>query len=79
MKYKTLVTGGAGMIGSTLVKSLINIDHDVYVIDNLFRGDLNYLKDSYGNSVIDFKRRFFNLDLRNKAMIEELGVRFDIV
>jgi len=39
------VTGGAGFIGSNIVKLLVNQDHDVTVIDNLYRGKLENLKD----------------------------------
>jgi nucleoside-diphosphate-sugar epimerase len=38
MKY--LVTGGAGFIGSTLVKKLFNAGHDVIVVDNLTTGNI---------------------------------------
>ncbi|SVE21045.1 uncharacterized protein METZ01_LOCUS473899, partial [marine metagenome] len=41
---RILVTGGAGMIGSNLVKTLISQNHDVTVVDNYWRGKLNYLK-----------------------------------
>ena len=37
-KYKILVTGGAGMIGSNLVKKLVLKGYKVYVADNLWRG-----------------------------------------
>ena len=36
MKY--VVTGGAGFVGSNLVKLLVNQGHDVTVIDNLHTG-----------------------------------------
>ena len=36
---KTLVTGGAGFIGSYLVDYLINNNHEVIVLDNLSQGD----------------------------------------
>ncbi len=61
---KILVTGGAGMIGSNLVKRLVVQGHDVLVIDNLWRGKLEYLIDSRTNSpCIDIEKKFFKLDL----------------
>ncbi|RMG79322.1 MAG: SDR family NAD(P)-dependent oxidoreductase, partial [Bacteroidetes bacterium] len=36
---KILVTGGAGFIGSNLVKRLIQDGHHVVVLDNLLRGN----------------------------------------
>jgi len=41
MKY--VVTGGAGFIGSHLVKHLLSEGHDVTVIDNMYRGRLSNL------------------------------------
>lgn len=35
---KVLVTGGAGFIGSNLVKTLVNADHTVTVLDNISSG-----------------------------------------
>ena len=43
MKY--VVTGGAGFIGSNIVKLLIKNGHNVSVIDNLHTGNLSRLKD----------------------------------
>jgi UDP-glucose 4-epimerase len=40
---KILVTGGAGFIGSNLVDRLIDLGHEVVVIDNLFTGKRDYL------------------------------------
>ena len=61
---KVIVTGGAGMIGSNLVKKLINHQHEVLVIDNLWRGKLEYLYDEKrGQPAIDFESQFFNIDL----------------
>ena len=40
-KLKILVTGGAGMIGSNLVKKLVSDGHNVFVADNLWRGKKN--------------------------------------
>lgn len=61
---KIIVTGGAGMIGSNLVKKLVDLKHEVLVIDNLWRGKLEYLNDPLtGKAVIDLEKNFFNLDL----------------
>ena len=38
---KILVTGGCGMIGSNLVKRLVKEGKDVYVMDNLWRGNFH--------------------------------------
>lgn len=35
----TLITGGAGFIGSHLAHSLLALGHDVYIVDNLLTGD----------------------------------------
>lgn len=60
---KILVTGGCGMIGSNLVKRLVAEGHDVTVIDNLWRGRLEYLDGPDGRPVIDTATRFHNIDL----------------
>ena len=61
---KILVTGGAGMIGSNLVKKLVDLNHEVLIIDNLWRGKLEYLLNSSNNKyVIELEKNFFKLDL----------------
>ncbi|MFC1481909.1 NAD-dependent epimerase/dehydratase family protein [Candidatus Neomarinimicrobiota bacterium] len=60
---KILVTGGAGMIGSNLVKRLVAEGEDVSVIDNLWRGKMTNLLNIEGKPVIDFETRFHNIDL----------------
>ncbi|MFQ6054244.1 MAG: NAD-dependent epimerase/dehydratase family protein, partial [Candidatus Bathyarchaeia archaeon] len=42
---RVAVTGGAGYIGSTLVKRLLDEGAAVTSIDNLTRGDYRYLRD----------------------------------
>lgn len=69
---KILVTGGCGMIGSNLVKRLTKEGNDVYVIDNLWRGKLEYLNDEDNKPVIDLDTRFFNLDLSQDKGIDDI-------
>ena len=38
MKHTSLVTGGAGFIGSHIVKNLISLGHHVIVLDDLSGG-----------------------------------------
>jgi nucleoside-diphosphate-sugar epimerase len=56
-----LVTGGAGFIGSNLVKALLELGANVTVLDNLATGKLENLKEFGGNS--NFK--FIQGDIRN--------------
>jgi UDP-glucose 4-epimerase len=61
---KILVTGGAGFIASNLVDALIDLDHEVAVVDNLstgFRHNVNP------------KARFYEASIRS----EELSAIFD--
>lgn len=58
-----LVTGGCGMIGSNLVKRLVKEDWNVFVVDNLWRGKLEYLNDEHGKPVVDLDTHFYNKDL----------------
>jgi len=68
---KICVTGGAGMIGSSLVKKLIEDQHEVKVIDNLWRGKIENLKVNNKN-LIDLKRDFFNIDLHNPSNLSKV-------
>jgi nucleoside-diphosphate-sugar epimerase len=72
---RILVTGGCGMIGSNLVKQLVKEGNDVYVIDNLWRGKLEYLNDEKtGQTVIDINTRYFDFDLADRNVADELIV-----
>jgi nucleoside-diphosphate-sugar epimerase len=80
MKNKTiLVTGGCGMIGSNLVKRLVKEGNKVYVIDNLWRGKLDYLNDEKGNSVINLNTHFFNMDLSIADHADDIVLQVDYV
>ena len=51
---KILVTGGAGFIGSHLVEKLIQLNHDVVVIDNLCNSKKTNLKSVIKNKNLKF-------------------------
>lgn len=71
MASTILVTGGAGMIGSNLVKSLVKRGDKVMVVDNLWRGKVEYLHED-GVPVIDLQKDFFLRDLSIPGIIEDL-------
>ena len=55
MKSKTvLVTGGAGFIGSHLCKRLLNENHKVICLDNLFTGSLDNIESFKDNNNFEF-------------------------
>ena len=76
---RILITGGCGMIGSNLAKRLIKEGHEIYIIDNLWRGKLEYLNDNDGNPVIDLDTHFFNRDLSIPGSCDDILPRIDYV
>lgn len=76
---KILITGGAGMIGSKLVKKLKKYGHYPIVVDNLWRGKLEYLNDASGKSVIDIETQFFKRDLSSSNVCNDLLEDIDYV
>lgn len=74
-----LVTGGAGFIGSTLVKRLVECGAEVSVVDNLWRGSLENLKHPDGSWVIDPEKNFHLADLTDYAKCAELVRDVDVV
>ena len=60
------VTGGAGFIGSNIVKLLVNQGHSVTVIDNLHSGKIESLES------IKNKIKFENVDILNFDKLESL-------
>lgn len=56
---KFVVTGGAGFIGSNIVKMLVKDGHEVIVIDNLHTGNLSRLEE------VKNEIEFHNIDIRN--------------
>lgn len=70
-----LITGGAGFIGSTFSKILLENKHKVCVIDDLSTGRKNNLKDLQKNK--NFK--FIKGDIFNKKLINKLVKKNDFV
>ena len=55
MKKKTiLITGGAGFIGSHLCRRLLNENHKVICLDNLFTGTLKNIEELENNNNFEF-------------------------
>ena len=75
---RILITGGAGFIGSTLVKQLVFEGADVQVIDNLWRGKLENL--TFDERVkFDISHNFHLADLSDYGKCLELIRDVDIV
>ncbi len=70
----SLVTGGAGFIGSNLVTELVKLKHKVIVLDNLSTGKLTNLKQ------IKKKIKFINVDIsKNQKSINKYFKKVDWV
>jgi UDP-glucose 4-epimerase len=70
---RTLVTGGAGFIGSTLVDRLLVEGHEVDVIDDLSTGSLSNLADARGSA--GRALTIHQVDITAPAVIELMGRR----
>ncbi len=75
---KILVTGGAGLIGSNVVKHFLNLGHEVHVADNLWRGKLENL---YNNDrpIIDLSSYFHQVDLQDYDSCVAVSKNIDVV
>ena len=70
----SLVTGGAGFIGSNLVDLLIKKKHKVIVLDNFSTGRRSNLKD-YSKKYL----KIINVDISNYKKIEKYFFKVDYV
>jgi len=72
---KILITGGAGFIGSHLVDKLIELENDVYVLDNLMTTDTRYIQPQIDKKLC----KFIKGDLRFQKTFEKLPKDFDYI
>lgn len=70
---KALVTGGAGFIGSNIVKELLQRKYEVTILDNLSSGYQINL-DQFGSSI-----SFINGDIRDEHVLNEATSNIDTV
>ena len=63
---KIIVTGGCGFIGSHLVDKLLNIGHDIVILDNLSTGKLENLNRD---------AKFHKVDIRNDEKIKNIFLK----
>ena len=76
---RILVTGGAGLIGSNLVRRLVSEGFKVKVVDNLWRGKLEYLQSDDGTYVIDLETDFHDVDISVPGLVDPLLEEIDYV
>lgn len=70
-----LVTGGAGFIGSNLVKYFVNEDFRVRIVDNLSTGKLANIKDLIQKGLVDF----INGDIRDFNVLKSALKNINVV
>jgi len=72
---RSLITGGAGFIGSHLAEALLNRGQEVVVLDNLSTGRLENIAGFQGKSGFEF----FEADVRDVSVLEGLVEKCDFV
>ena len=65
-KYKILITGGAGFIGSKLATELVSLGHEVTGIDLL-----KYDKSSLNHLYVKKNFNFFKVDVTKKNLMKK--------
>ena len=69
-----LITGGAGYIGSLLSDTLVNLNYNVTVVDNMY-----FKKNTIGHLIIKKNFKFIKDDARNKDLMNQLLRKNDII
>jgi len=72
---RTLITGGAGFIGSHLAEALLNAGHEVFVLDNLSTGSISNIEQFKGNPRFDYLIE----TITNEPVLAEHVDRCDVV
>ncbi len=72
---KTLITGGAGFIGSHLAEKLLKLDYEVTVLDNLSTGSL----DNISNCKKQENFQFIKGNIRDGNLVDEVCRKNDLV
>jgi len=67
---RCIVTGGAGFIGSHITDKLINLGHEVHVVDNLLLGKKEFVNE---------KAIFHKVDIRNVDELQKIFEGSDVV
>ena len=71
---KILITGGAGYLGSVITKNMLDLGHEVTVVDNLTFKQTSPLQFTYNP-----KYNFIYGDVRNEGLLEKLVKSHDVI
>jgi nucleoside-diphosphate-sugar epimerase len=71
---KILITGGAGYLGSVITKNMLDLGHEVTVLDNLLFNQISPLTYTYHK-----KYNFIYGDVRNKELLTKLVKSHDVI
>lgn len=72
---KNLITGGAGFVGSHLAEALLNLEEEVYIIDDLTTGSIENIEHLKTNDNF----HYFIDTIENEMLMAELVDKCDII
>src|SRR5262245_17536141 len=75
MISRSLITGGAGFVGSHLAEKLLQSGDDVYVLDDLSTGSIDNIEHLKGNP----RLRYIIDSVHNERVVAELVDRCDVI